>query len=80
MRSPNLFLPIACLMALAAAPATAQATQLDVKTGLWEMTSTIQMHGPVIPPEALAQMPPAMRDKMTAMIQGCKSRKSTNPA
>ncbi len=47
----------------------AQATQLDVKPGQWEMTTVIHMDGGLnIPPEALARMPPAAQAQMKAML------------
>jgi hypothetical protein len=64
--------PIPLVLAIATMPSAALATQLDVKTGLWEMTSQMQVQGLVIPPETLARMPPDMRDKMTAVMQGLK--------
>jgi hypothetical protein len=43
------------------------ADQLNIKTGLWEVTSTSQMSGtPVIPKELAAKMTPAQRAKMEA--------------
>jgi hypothetical protein len=49
---------------------------LDIKPGLWENTTTSQMSGvsmpnmPQIPPEKLAQMPPAQRAQVEAMMKG----------
>ena len=43
---------------------------LDVKTGLWELTSTGTMSGaPPIPQEALARMTPEQRAKMESAMQ-----------
>src|SRR5437763_9100001 len=57
------------LLAHAAGPS------LDVKTGLWEITSTGAMTGaPPIPPEALAQMTPEQRAKMESAMQAAISR------
>jgi hypothetical protein len=47
---------------------------LNVKEGLWEVTSTHSMTGmpamPTIPPETLAKMPPEQRAKVEAMMKG----------
>ena len=52
------------MLAYAADPA------LDVKTGLWELTSTGTMSGaPPIPQEALARMTPEQRAKMESAMQ-----------
>src|SRR6195256_976644 len=57
------------LLAHAAGPS------LDVKTGLWEITSTGATTGaPPIPPEALAQMTPEQRAKMESAMQAAISR------
>ena len=46
---------------------------LDIKLGLWEVTSTIAMTGmPPIPPDALAKMTPEQRAKMEA-VMGARS-------
>jgi hypothetical protein len=60
--------------------------KFDVKPGLWETTSTSQMEGlnmpaaPQIPPEKLAQMPPAQRAQVEAMLKNRPGapRTSTN--
>jgi len=45
------------------------ADRLNVKTGLWEITTKTEMHGtPAIPPDVLAKMTPEQRAKMTAMF------------
>src|SRR5262245_14393344 len=47
----------------------AAAATLDVKTGLWEMTSVGETTGmPQIPPEALAKMTPEQRERVTAAM------------
>jgi uncharacterized protein DUF3617 len=47
---------------------------LDVKLGLWEITTTVAMTGmpamPNIPPDVLAKMPPEQRAKMQAAMGG----------
>lgn len=47
---------------------------LDVKQGLWEVTTTHSMKGMPsagnIPPDVLAKMPPEQRDKIAAMMSG----------
>jgi hypothetical protein len=59
-----------CLIA-AGLPALASADKIDVKTGLWETTSTMDMTGiprmPAIQPETLAKMPPEQRARIEAM-------------
>jgi hypothetical protein len=48
---------------------------LDVKTGLWEITSTGTTTGaPPIPPEALAKMTPEQRAKMESAMQSAIGR------
>jgi len=49
----------------------------DVKLGLWEQTTTMEMAGmpamqgmPQMTPEQMAQMPPAVRARMEAMMKG----------
>jgi hypothetical protein len=47
----------------------ASAATLDVKTGLWEMSSTGESTGmPPLPPELLAQMSPEQRAQMQARM------------
>jgi hypothetical protein len=49
-------------------------TPLNVKEGLWEVTTTHSMSGmpatPNIPPDALAKMPPEQRARVEAMMKG----------
>lgn len=49
-------------------------TPLNIKVGLWEVTSTHSMKGMAaianIPPETLAKMPPEQRAKIEAMTKG----------
>jgi hypothetical protein len=49
-------------------------TPLNVKEGLWEITTTHSMSGmpamPNIPPDALAKMPPEQRARVEAMMKG----------
>jgi hypothetical protein len=53
----------------AAFSAAATAATLDVKTGLWEVTSSGETTGtPPIPPEVLAQMSPEQRAQMQAQM------------
>jgi len=48
-------------------------TRLNIKEGLWEMTSTHTMTGmpamPAIPPETLAKMPPEQRARIEAAMK-----------
>ncbi|MGI9025207.1 MAG: DUF3617 domain-containing protein [Burkholderiaceae bacterium] len=60
---------VACAAATLFAAAAAGAEPLNAKPGAWEMTVTTSGTGNVIPPEALAKMPPerrAMVEKMMA--------------
>jgi hypothetical protein len=53
----------------------AVAATLDVKPGLWEVTSQGESSGmPPIPPQALAQMSPQQREQMMAAMQGAMAR------
>ncbi|HTI78841.1 MAG TPA: DUF3617 domain-containing protein [Acetobacteraceae bacterium] len=50
---------------------SALAATLDVKPGLWEVTTQGETTGvPPIPPQVLAQMSPAQRAQMMAAMQG----------
>ncbi len=62
-----------CLIGASVA-STALAANLDVRTGLWEMTSVGEATGmPPVPPEVLAKMTPEQRAKMQeAMGQASK--------
>jgi hypothetical protein len=62
---------------LLALPAAARAEQLDVKTGQWEMTATVHLDGPIIPPEALANLPPQVRAQIDGALQSAQ-RPHTN--
>jgi hypothetical protein len=55
-----------------AAPALAAAEQLDVKTGQWQMTASVHMDGPIIPPEALAHLPPDARARIEGALQSAQ--------
>lgn len=53
------------------------ADRLNVKTGLWEMATTIETQGmPPMPADVLAKMTPEQRAKMEAMLQ---SRAAAGP-
>jgi hypothetical protein len=55
------------LLASAAPPADAAGDRLDVKVGLWEMTSTLSFGGtPPLPKEVLEKMTPEQQDRMKA--------------
>ena len=65
----------ACALLGHAAPASAEEATLNVKPGLWEMTTSSLMEGEMpIPDEALAKMTPEQRSKMEAMLSAMKSR------
>lgn len=66
----------AALMACSAAPALAQNQPLDMRPGLWEITTQRSTAGmpkmaaiPAIPPEALARMPAAQRAQLEAALK-----------
>lgn len=61
----RLLAPSAVMIALPVLAADA----LQVKTGLWETTTTSKMSGISIPADALAQMPPAQRAQMEQMMK-----------
>ena len=65
--------PAAALLALTlliAAPALAG--ELAANTGLWEMTSSVQMQGALLSPEMLAQLPPQARAQVEASLQSAQ--------
>jgi hypothetical protein len=71
----------AWLICCVAAPAAAQAPAMDVKTGLWEVSSTRSSAGmprmpamPQIPPEVLAQMPPAQRARIESAMRAAQGQ------
>jgi hypothetical protein len=55
----------------AAFSATVSGQGMNLKAGLWEATSTMSMGGgaPMIPEDKLAQMPPAQRAQVEAMMK-----------
>lgn len=64
--SPKMLLVAACL----AMPAVASADKLNVKPGLWEITSTSQISGlPPIPKDVLDKMTPEKRAQMEASFR-----------
>jgi hypothetical protein len=67
LRKPMLFVLTALTV-----PATAGATQLDIKTGQWEMTESVHMQGFVFPPEELAKLPPEARAQIEGAMQSAQ--------
>src|SRR5579872_2966162 len=67
----TLFVLAATLAPLACAQ---EIKPIDIKTGLWETTTKMEMAGmpqmPQIPPERLAQMPPEARARVEALMKG----------
>jgi Protein of unknown function (DUF3617) len=66
----------------------ADPTPMDIKTGEWEYTVTVQMTGlpqqsakqmPSIPPEQLAKLPPDQRAKVEAMLKQAGDMSSGKP-
>jgi len=49
--------------------ALAHAESLDIKPGLWQITVTASNLTAMIPPEAIANLPPQMRDQVMARMQ-----------
>ena len=72
MRHRTALLGLGAGLALGATLITAAiAATLDVKPGLWEVTSQGEATGmPPIPPQALAQMSPQQREQVMAAMQG----------
>jgi len=65
--------PAAVLFALpllTAAPALAG--ELAANTGLWEMTSSVQMQGALLSPEMLAQLPPQAQAQIEASLRSAQ--------
>ncbi len=61
---------VSCSIAAALAAFAADNTPLDVKPGMWEITSDSQSSGaPPIPPDLLAQISPEQRTRVEAALQ-----------
>jgi len=58
----------ACLLTGAVGLACA-AEPLNIKPGLWEMSTTTQMSGAMMPPDLLARMPPEQRARIEATLK-----------
>ena len=56
---------------------TVHAAPLDIKPGLWEVTSKTDMSGSPIPADVLNQMPPDRRAQMMAMFKNRKAATHT---
>jgi len=73
----KMLLGVACLWPLACAAAD-QVQPLNVKLGLWETTTTVQMSGaPPIPAEMLEKLSPEQRAKLEAAM---KARQTQGPS
>lgn len=80
--SKLLTLPLAVwLLGCIMTPAAAQAPAIDVKTGLWEVSSTQSSAGmpempavPQLPPEVLAAMPPSQRERIEAAMKAARGQ------
>jgi TolA-binding protein len=67
----------ATILFLAPVPAFA-ANALEIKTGLWEITTTMQSSGmPQIPPELLKQLAPEQRQQMEAQLRAMNGTPET---
>ncbi len=76
MKISSVLLAGACAGILGVASAQAGST-LNVKLGLWEMTTMGQVSGvPPIPPEALARMTPEQRARMQAAMAAGMARQN----
>ena len=68
---------VACGMALLAEPAAAQQTPLNVRPGLWEITTTAQSAGQMpIPEDQLARLTPEQRSKLQAAMAAMQAQAS----
>lgn len=56
----------------------AQADSFNAKPGAWEMTFTTQSSGMLIPPDALAAMPPEQRAKIEQSMQARSGKSKTH--
>jgi hypothetical protein len=64
-----------CLTSCWAIAAQADTIKLNVRSGLWEMTTTGDVSGaPPVPPELLARLPPDRRARMEAAMGAAMSR------
>lgn len=69
---------VAAVLLLTTSAGWAQGLNLDVKTGLWEVTAQGQMSGaPPIPPEALAHMTPEQRQRIEQSMQASMANMNT---
>ena len=61
-----------------ALPLTALAETLNIKTGAWEVTINRVTAGMMMPKDTLAQMPPAQRAKIEAMMSARNGKVNTH--
>jgi len=59
---------LVCLLGLAAGEVLG-AEPLNIKPGLWEMTTSTALSGSMMPPALLAQMPPEQRARIEAALK-----------
>jgi hypothetical protein len=70
---------LACALALAFAADAADPVRFDIKTGLWEMTSTGKASGQMpIPEDILQKLSPERREKILASVQSLASKPITH--
>lgn len=68
-------LPGTILLCLAAQPAGAEATSLDVKTGLWRMETLVDMgNAAALPESVLAAMPPEQQAQLRAQFEAMRAK------
>jgi hypothetical protein len=66
------------LVATCATALAADLTPLNVEPGAWQTTTRTTPQGVLIPPEMLAQMPPAQRARIAASMQARSGKTSTH--
>jgi hypothetical protein len=70
--------PAIALLALLPTGFASAGTGLDIKTGLWAVTTTSDVQGSLVPAAALARMPPAQREKVEASMKARSARGPTS--
>ena len=76
MRRAGMWIGSTCLAIAMAAAAAAQAPALDVRMGLWEITSTTEMGGQM-PQVDTSKMPPEQRARMEEAMKGMMGAHTT---
>lgn len=63
---------------IAVAPLNSRAETFDIKTGSWEVASTLAIEGMPVPKKVLDEMPPAQRAKMEQMMRARAAKSETH--